>query len=189
MSQLLRSVSLPLVMFGMVSCTGVAKGQTTGYTSALLRSFQNQNNGTQFTTSRIQQQSLGRAVTRTGVAGVNLRAYEGPGSLGNRSKPFSNVNRGPSVSPYLALSNPFSTPTDYYNVVRPLQEQRRMNERVAQQQYQQAKKLNEMAARGPYSVRGDYESAPTGHVVTRMYYANFMQTGEFFPPPTNPKQR
>jgi hypothetical protein len=139
---------------------------------------------------RISNNVLNRAVTQTGVRGINQQNFTlGTGALNQRtSKPFSMVDRGPTVSPYLQLSNPFSTASDYYNVVRPLQDQRRTNDRVAQQQYIQSRKLNQLAAQGPYQVTGNDDAAPTGHATGFMKFGSYMNTGGYFAPQTAPKE-
>ena len=104
------------------------------------------------------------------------------------SKPFSRIDRGPTVSPYLSLNNPFSTAEDYYNIVRPLQEQRRTNDALQRLQYTQARRLNQIAARGPYSITGNANSAPTGHGSGFMHFGAYMNTGNYFAPATTPKR-
>lgn len=164
------------------------------------RGIQAQNSVANYSTARINSRLLNQSVSRTGVAGVNARNYtSGLLSTGNSStlgappsrssKPFARIDRGPTVSPYLSLSNPFSTATDYYNVVKPLQEQRRVNDRVMQQQYLQARKLNQIAAQGPYQITGNENAAPTGHSTGFMKFANYMNTGGYFAPPTQPKSQ
>lgn len=165
------------------------------YANARLNSLYNRNSMENYTVERVQQRAISRAIRPTGVQGVNRQTYA-PSYLNDMSqkrKPFAGVDRGPAVSPYLtltnALNNPFSTTsTDYYNIVRPQQQQERINQRVAQQQYIQQKKLNQVAAQGPYSITGDDELAPTGHGSGFMQFGAYMNTGNYFAPPTQPKQ-
>lgn len=166
------------------------------YADARLRSLNTRNSMKNYTVERVQQRNLNRAIRPTGVAGVNRQTYalNSPGGLSQKRKPFSQIDRGPAVSPYLsltnALNNPFSsTSTDYYNIVRPQQQQERINRRVAQQQYMQQKQLNQVAAQGPYSIKGDDELAPTGHGSGFMQLGAYLNTGNYFAPPTNPKQQ
>ena len=70
------------------------------------------------------------------------------------SKPFSRIDRGPTVSPYLALNNPFSTAEDYYNIVKPLQEQRRTNDAFARQQYCPTAQVESDCRSGAFSDHG-----------------------------------
>jgi hypothetical protein len=188
--------TLALVVAGSLIFGNSAVAQLqSNYAEQVTKNFKSRNSVSNYTPSRINQQLLSNSVSRTGVAGVNARNYT-TGLLGTgagaappsrSSKPFSRIDRGPTVSPYLSLSNPFSTATDYYNVVKPLQEQRRMNDRVAQQQYMQAKKLNQIAAQGPYQITGNEDAAPTGHSTGFMKFANYMNLGGYFAPQTQPK--
>lgn len=180
----------------MNTSSAMAQGGST-YGERATKGIQSQNSASNFTSSRINRQILNQAVSRTGVSGVNGRNYTS-GLLGTgggaappsrSSKPFSTIDRGPTVSPYLSLSNPFSTATDYYNVVKPLQEQRRVNDRVMKQQYLQNRRLNQMAAQGPYQITGNENAAPTGHGTGFMKFANYMNTGGYFAPPTQPKSQ
>jgi hypothetical protein len=168
-------------------------GTVTGYAEAQLQSIQGQNSAKQFTIDRVTRSTINSGVARTGVRGVNQQNYlmgSNNQSLAPRSsKPFSMIDRGPTVSPYLQLSNPLSTASDYYNVVRPLQEQRNTNDRLMRQQYAQARKLNQIAAQGPYQVTGNENAAPTGHSTGFMKYGTYMNLGGYFAPQTAPKQQ
>ena len=158
---------------------------------AALGNIYRANSASNFSIARVQQQNIAQAIRPTGVAGVNRQTYA-PNyldDLSQKQKPFSRVSREPAVSPYLALSNPFSTASDYYNIVKPQQDQRRINQQVAQQQYIQQRKLNQVAAQGPFSVTGNEDLAPTGHSSTFMHFENFMNQGSYFAPPTAPKKR
>jgi hypothetical protein len=192
-----KSLGLAVALSLVAAGSAIAQlPRTYGEQAAL--GIKTQNSASNFSASSLNRQILNRAVPRTGVAGVNARSYtQGILGTGNSStlgappsrssKPFSRIDRGPTVSPYLSLDNPFSTATDYYNVVKPLQEQRRVNDRLMQQQYMQAKKLNQMAAQGPYQITGNENAAPTGHSSGFMKYANYMNTGGYFAAPTQPK--
>ena len=111
------------------------------------------------------------------------------------SKPFSSISRGPTVSPYLALSNPRGQVSDYFNIIKPQREQQRLNrqqQRTNQQLQRQnlanLHRLNEMAAEGPYDTRGSERMAPTGHTSFRQeYLGSYFNTGGYFPPPSEPK--
>lgn len=179
-----------IVLSALQSGLGLAQTPTTSsYTNSLLNGIRNQNSASRYSVANIQRQNLNSSVAPIGVPGINRMTF---GSInGNMSaprKPFSTLQRGPSVSPYLALSNPFTSSTDYYSIIKPQQEQRRMTQQLARQQYMQEKKLNQIAAQGPYSIQGDEERAGTGHPSAYMYLGNFMTTGNYFPPPTQPKQ-
>jgi hypothetical protein len=174
----------------------VAQNTVSNYAAGQLRSIQGRNSAELYTISKTNQQVLNRGIPPVGVAGINRQSFNagrassmiGNSSIaGSGSKPFSRLDRGPAVSPYLALSNPFSTPSDYYNIVRPQQEQSRVNQQVAKQQYTQSRRLNQLAARGPYEITGGEGYAPTGHASGFMRFGTYMNTGGYFAPPTRPK--
>lgn len=163
-----------------------------GFAQTQLNNIMSRNSISQFTTGRIVQQVRNQAVPPAGIGGINRQNFIGRGSSplgGPASKPFTGLDRGPSVSPYLTLANPFSTPSDFYNIVRPQQDQRAFNDRVSRQQYAQSRKLNQLAAQGPYEITGNDKAAPTGHGTGFMQFGSFMNTGNYFPPATGPKDR
>lgn len=166
------------------------------FAETTLNSLYRRNSAARYSIEGVQQRNINSAVKPTGVAGVNRQTYAptSPGGLSQKRKPFSGIDRGPAVSPYLSLTNaansPFaSTSNDYYNIVRPQQQQERINQRVAKQQYMQQKQLNQVAAQGPYSIKGDDELAPTGHGSGFMQFGAYLNTGNYFAPPTQPKQQ
>lgn len=174
-----------------LSCTlvgGRAEAQS-GYSDFALKQYQNQNSASRYSIKRFQNQAVSRGITRTGVGGVNRQSYGASNPNNRRSKPFENINRGPSVTPYLALSNSFNQVSDYYNIVKPQQEQARANEKLQRQSLMNQRRLNQIAAQGPYDVQGDPDLAPTGHSATYMYFDNFGTTGGFFPAPQGLEKR
>ena len=165
-----------------------ASADAQNFGQATTRSFVAQNSANRFSVGQIQQQINSRSFGAVGVAGVNRRTFGDAFSASNNaSKPFSSLNRGPSVSPYLALSGSLNSVSDYYNIVRPRQDFRRQRE-VQERQNQLAQRqimanqhrLNQLAARAPYDIRGDENQAPTGHAVTLMHFDNFQNRGGFF---------
>jgi hypothetical protein len=163
---------------------------TSNYAAAQLNLLKNQNSASSYSIANFRQQAMTSAIGTTGVPGVNFRSYGLQSTnLSSRRKPFSGSQLSPTVSPYLALSNPFATATDYYNVVRPQQEQRRVNQQVAHQQALQQRELNKMAAQGPYSITGNADMAPTGHAAGYMQYGAYSNTGSYFPAPTKPQSQ
>jgi murein L,D-transpeptidase YcbB/YkuD len=161
-----------------------------GYASAAVNGFRAQNSSRQFTSQRFQNQVRSRDVGRAGVPGVNLRTFGGGaqqrsngGGAQQRSKPFKDLNRGPAVSPYLALSGSLNGVSDYYNVVRPQQRQAQANSQMQRQTRANSRQLNQMAAASPYNIQGDPYLAPTGHSSTYMNLRSFQSTGNYFPPP------
>ena len=169
-------------------CIAVACGAMLGecaqaqssYASATLRGIRNRNSASRYSSESIQSRLSARSTARVGVPGVNRRVYSG---ASQPSKPFKGLNRGPTVSPYLALSGSLNGVSDYYNIVRPQQRQRSQNARVQRQLAANRRRLNQIAAAGPFDLRGDPNLAPTGHAATRMFYENFQSTGNFFAPP------
>ncbi len=166
-----------------------ASAQNVG--AAALNNLYKQNSTSRFTIAREQQLVISQGIRPVGVPGVNRQNFAPRylDDMSQKQKPFSRIDREPAVSPYLALSNPFSTASDYYNIVKPQQEQRRINQQVARQQYVQQKRLNEVAAQGPYSITGDDELAPTGHGSGFMQLGAYLNTGSYFAPPTAGKKQ
>ncbi len=195
MSARIRYV-LPLIVATFVmsgnSLHAQVPGTVTGYAEAQLKSIKSGNSVKQYSIARENRNVINSSVTRTGVRGINQQNYlfgNNQSMAPRSSKPFSMIDRGPTVSPYLQLSNPLSTASDYYNVVKPLQEQRNTNDRLMRQQYAQARKLNQIAAQGPYQVTGNEDAAPTGHSTGFMKYGTYMNLGGYFAPQTAPKQQ
>ena len=139
--------------------------------------------GASFYSARsIQQQILNQSVTRDRRSRPSLGSYRPP----DAAKPFSSISRAPSVSPYLALDNSFNQVSDYYNIVRPQQQQRRINQQVQRQNQNTQRRLSQLtrrAAEGPYSPRGNAESAPTGHAAGFQSFGTYLNTGRYFPEP------
>ena len=166
------------------------EARSQGYGAALSRSFSARSSSANFTSNRIQGRINNQAYGRVGVQGVNLRRFGNRSSGASQaSKPFKSLNRGPSVSPYLALSNSLNQVSDYYNIVRPQQEfqraraqQQRQNEATQRQIAANSHRLNQMAAAPPFSIQGDRGIAPTGHSTTYMAFDNFQSTGRYFTP-------
>ncbi len=173
-----------------------AQDNSRGFGAAQIQALKARNSANQFTIDTANRQAINQGVTSVGVVGVNRQNFAtgnrsplvgNAGIAGSGAKPFSRLDRGPTVSPYLALSNPFSTPSDYYNIVKPQQEQSRVNQQMARQQYTQSRKLNQLAAQGPYQITGTERYAPTGHGSGFMRFGTYMNTGGYFAPPTQPK--
>ena len=162
----------------------------TGFGTQQTQNLINRNSASRFSSSYIQNSIINRSAATVGVAGVNQRNFLGSTGISTpRSKPFSSVTQGPTVSPYLALSAPRASASDYYNVIRPQQQQRRESQRQQRQDIQQQRRLNQMAARAPFSTTGDENRAPTGHVAVFQSLGSYQNTGGYFPPPSRPKQR
>ena len=131
-----------------------------------MNSIKNQNSAAAFTSQRMQASVLSRVVPQYNFSSVNRNVLKGAMSGPAKSKPFSQVQRGPSTSPYMGLlsDNPFtSSTTNYFNNVRPQLEQQKMNEKLMQQNIKMQKQLEEISARPPYDITGSEDRAPTGH--------------------------
>lgn len=136
------------------------------YGQTQLKSLQAQNSTAGFTSQRELSRIVNRSVPRYSFSDVNRNVFKGATSAPSRQKPFSQVQRGPTVSPYLGLvsDNPFtSSTTNYFSNVRPQLEQQRMNEKLQLQNIKMQKQLEEIAARPPYDPTGSEDRAPTGH--------------------------
>lgn len=182
--------SLLLGMAPAVDALGQA--DSSGYGQAQLNAIRNRNSGAQFSVQAIQNSIRNQSVPVVGTWGVNQRNYLGSGSsstLSSRSKPFSGVSQGPTVSPYLALSAPRASASDYYNIIRPQQQRQQQDQREQVQAIRRTRQLNQMAARAPYSTTGDANQAPTGHVAVFQSLGSYQNTGGYFPPPSPPKRR
>lgn len=162
---------------------------TSGYGASSVALIQARNSINRYTVNNVQAAVRNQAVSSVGERGVNLRNYLGSssGSLSQRSKPFSASSRGPSVSPYLSLSAPRASASDYYSIIQP--EQEREQRRQQRQALLRQRQLNQIAARAPYSTTGDETQAPTGHVAVFQSLGSFQNTGNYFPPPSQPKRR
>ncbi len=190
-----RIGNLAIVTLSVIACLVYAdlnwaqsgfKGFGTQSTENLIRN----NSAERFSTRFQQNQVLNRSIGFIGTPGVNQRNFLGStGGAGQRTKPFSSLSRGPSVSPYLALSAPRAAAADYYNVIRPQQQQRREDAARQRQTLQQQRRLNQLAARAPFSTTGDETKAPTGHVAVFQSLGSYQNTGGYFPPPSQPKKR
>jgi hypothetical protein len=163
----------------LVDATHAQSAVGPGQVSTILQ----QNSAAAFSTSRIQNDLINRALPRYGLTanlnrGLLTNAFSSRQQQQQRQKPFSSMQRGTNVTPYIGLlsENPFnSTVTNYYALVRPQLDQQRMNERIQQQNIALQRRLNDIAAQAPYSPVGSDQMAPTGHVAV---YQNF---GGYYP--------
>ncbi|MCA9230493.1 MAG: hypothetical protein KDA57_07570 [Planctomycetales bacterium] len=177
----IRTLGIVLTVVGSLGLVAdSAQAQYGGFTS---KSFINTNSTARFSTSQLQSQVRTRSIRNDRVALPNLGSYRPRSS----SKPFSSISRAPTVSPYLALNNSFDQASSYYTSVRPQQQQYQMNQQLQRQGLANQHRLNQMAARGPYSPRGDEDSAPTGHVAVFMNLGTYLNTGSYFAGPPTPR--
>lgn len=169
-----------LIQFSLaiVACWALAPERSAAqdnslYTNRLLNGNQNRNSASAFTSQRFQNRVLNRVVPTYNFSNVNRNVLDG---ARGRAKPFANYSSPSPVSPYLALDQPFqNTSTTYYTQIRPMQEQQRLNQQVAQRSAAIQQQLNAIAAQGPYSPQGDQERAPTGHTATFMNHGGYYQ--------------
>lgn len=140
----------------------------TNFSQTQLNQLNNRNSASAFTGQRVMSGVINRSVPQYNFSTVNRGILKGAmgSSMASRQKPFSQVQRGPSTSPYLGLlsDNPFtSTTTNYFSNVRPQLEQQKMNEKLQMQNIRMQKQLEEVAAKPPYDITGSEQRAPTGH--------------------------
>jgi hypothetical protein len=173
---LLTVVALVVAMLGQSEASAQ-------YAQNQLSAWKNRNTAAGFTSDHIRNSVINRAIPQYGFSNVNRGLLSGAKSRPPGQKPFSNLVRQPSVSPYLGLlaNNPFTSTTDnYFNIVRPQLEQQRINKQLAERNMQLQRQLNDIAAQGAYTPTGDVERAPTGHVAVYMNYG-----GYYTPPQTS----
>jgi hypothetical protein len=183
-----KSMKTFALLWFVILCFAMSVSQVhaqSGYGSATMKSIKDRNSSKQYSSNNMQRRLNSRSVAPSGVPGVNRKTFGGGGGGGapKRSKPFKGLNRGPSVSPYLALSGSLNGVSNYYNNIRPQQQQARTNANMQRQTMANSRRLNQMAAAGPYNLQGDPYLAPTGHQATYMNFNNFQSTGNYFAPP------
>ena len=138
----------------------------------MTKSYVNRNSTSQFTGDRFRTSLYNRAVPQYAFSNVNRSVFGN--AAAPRQKPFSSIGGGPSVTPYLALSSPFSsTATNYYTQVKPMLEQQRINQQMQAQSLKVQQQLTSIAARPPFDPQGSEMRAPTGHVAVYMNYGGY----------------
>ncbi len=173
----------------LTSSLAQAQSGANNFGSTRVNSFVNRVGASQFTTGRFQDQITSRALSRDNrFVRPDLGSYTPPSS-GQSSKPFSSVTRRPAVSPYLALNNSFNQVSDYYNIVRPQREQRQVNQQLQRQNRSNQSRLNQLASKGPYSPKGNENSAPTGHAAVFQSLGTYLNTGGYYAGPPAPRQQ
>lgn len=103
--------------------------------------------------------------------------YGGTSQLAN--KPFSAYTSQPTVSPYLNLfrvdlngNNDFN----YSTLVRPQLQQQRVNQQLEQQNIQNARRLQAIAAQPDFNPQGSKDEYPTGHQTVFNYMGHYYPT-------------
>ncbi|RIK77456.1 MAG: hypothetical protein DCC67_12680 [Planctomycetota bacterium] len=171
-------VAAVLALTAAHDTAGQAVGQSVG--SSQVSAIMQRNSASAYSASQIQNSIINRALPRYGTPtnynrGLLSNAFS---TRQQPQRPFSNVQRGTNVTPYIGLlsENPFNSPTtNYFALVRPQLEQQRMNERIQQQNIAMQRRLNDIAAMAPYDPSGSERMAPTGHA------AVFMNFGGYYP--------
>ncbi len=150
------------------------------YTNTVLNSLQINNSAAGFTSQRIQRNVVNSSVPQYNFTPTNYRNLFSSSTVSapRGQKPFSNLSNPSSVTPYLALSEPFtSSAQSYYTQVRPQLEQQRLNQQIAQRNYRMQQQLTQLAAAPPFNPTGNQTMAPTGHAAVYMNYAGYYPAG------------
>ncbi len=100
-----------------------------------------------------------------------------PVRVAQRTKPFSNLRRSPTISPYLALDQLQSEVglPNYYAYVRPLMQQQEANQLQRSNLQRMERQLRAASATGIAS------GNPSGGMPTTGHSKQFLNTGGFFP--------
>jgi hypothetical protein len=179
---------LIIAVLGMLALAANARAQQqqqSVYTRNTLNNIYQNNSVRNYSSRQIFNSVLNRSVPQYSFSNVNRGLFSQ--TLNNSplgGKPFKNAGDNSSVSPWLALSSPFSsTANNYYTQVRPQLDQQRINQQQAARNEQLRRQLTSMAAQGPYNVTGNENMAPTGHAAAYMNY------GGYYTPVQPTKQR
>jgi hypothetical protein len=166
-----------LAVLAILSADAAAQVPQSQYTQSQLNRFTNSSSASAYSVNRIRNSVYNSVVPQFGFSNVNRGLFSAQTSQFNQqSKPFSSYRPGPSVSPYLGLSAPFtSSATNYYTQVRPALEQQKLNDQMARQNASMQRQLNRMAVQPPYDPTGSEGRAPTGHASVFMNYGGYYQ--------------
>ena len=177
-----RFLVVCLFVLGLHQCmTASAVAQIGSYTSDYLNSLKSRNSTSYYSSQRFRNQAFTSARPRESFgARSNLNLFSDfTRSSRPRQKPFSSVNKGSSVTPYLGLTGlDTGAGTNYYNNVRPRLEQERMSQQYQRDRATLQHRLNQMAAQAPYSLKGSETIAPTGHAAVFMNYGGYYQMAQ-----------
>jgi hypothetical protein len=188
MNAMIRFTSGCLLVATLATATS-AYAQSPGgpsdyWTRSQLDSLAIRNSAAAFTTSRLQRRLVNGSVPQYSFSNNNYRGLFNSSLVGARAgKPFSGLAGTSAVTPYLSLSEPFSSSAhNYYTQVRPQLDQQRFNQQAAARARQLQQQVASLEAQPPYSPVGDAERAPTGHV------AVFMNYGGYYPQVAPPRR-
>ncbi len=169
---------------GQIRRQAVGQGYTIADTNRLslnnIRPLQVQNlAGTPLSGGALRPVSA--AANNQAVAAPSQRARVGgaAGFTAPVNKPFTNISRRPTVSPYLLLFNDDDGTNEnnlnYQTLVRPMLQQEAFNEQVNRDQLRINQQLSALAGQNAFQTQGSQQLAPTGHA------AVFNNTMNFFP--------
>jgi hypothetical protein len=164
-------VSLATVSMG-TSARGQA--QQSLYTRNQLAGIAGPSQASFYSSQQLSRSLINNSVPQYSFSQVNRGLFGAPQGGAAKSKPFSNFVGQGSTSPWLALSQPFSSPTtNYYSNVRPQLDQQRANQQMAARNAQLQRQLNTLAAQAPYDPTGSERMAPTGHAAAFFNYGGY----------------
>jgi len=158
------------------------------YTKSTLRNIQARTSASAYSINSYKQQSRNLARPRVSVPGLNYGFSQGSSAPRPISKPFSSVNRRSPVTPYLAYSGTLNTVSDYYNIIRPRQQQRQVNQQQQRQNFATQRRLSQLSAQAPYNPKGSDELAPTGHAAVFQNLGTYLNYGGYYPPASQGKR-
>jgi hypothetical protein len=166
-----------LVVAVTVALLGIERAgaqQTSLYAQNQMNAINARSSASYYTGSQFSKQVISGTVPQYGFSNANRNVFSAPKLGQTKSKPFSNFVGQGSVTPWLALSQPFTSPTtNYFSNVRPQLDQQRANQQMAAKNAQLQRQLNTLAAQAPYNPAGSENMAPTGHVAAYMNYGGY----------------
>lgn len=178
-----------LLIAALASVTASAQlggGSPADFFNAQIR---NEAIGTGYTTSSVLANSFARA-RGPGISNFQQRTTTASSGFGRTSaslplttggggtKPFTSLNRSPTVSPFLNLFNTgiggSSSSFDNYNtLVRPQLDQQRTNRQLQVQNQKLNQKVQAISASPAFQAQGSERIMQTGHSTTFGYYSRF----------------
>ncbi|BBO30601.1 hypothetical protein [Lacipirellula parvula] len=165
----MKKIMMALTLVACGALQANAQQSMPNYGKVQSSAMRGRTSASNFTSNRFRTGVYNSAVPRFNYSNVNRNLFQGAMATqpsAARSKPFSQVQRGPNTSPYMGLvaDNPFtSTTTNYFKNVRPQIEQQQANDKLMAQNIKMQQQLQQLAAKPPYDPTGDEDRAPTGH--------------------------
>jgi hypothetical protein len=181
----MKRLMLSVVIGSALVAASSASAQTNAspWTQSQLRALANTNSVANYSFDRIRGNVINRSVPNFAFSSRNYNSMFSSSLTGARQggKPFSALGSQAAVTPYLSLSEPFSSSAhNYYTQVRPqLDQQRAQQMAMRNRQMQQTS----ITATPPYDPQGSAAMAPTGHAAVYMNYAGY------YPPVNIPRTR